>query len=67
MTSPHDVTGLKAGVYHKRILRRRLLVRWLDMHEHICDARVALLDCRLYSMRDLMPFVHGNVSVHADV
>src|SRR5262249_17805001 len=39
----------------------------LDVHEHVCDAGLALLDCRLYSMRDLVPLMYGNVSVHADV
>ena len=37
------------------------------MHEHVCDTEVALLDCRLYSMRDLVAFMYGNVSVHANV
>jgi hypothetical protein len=41
--------------------------RGFDMHKHICDAGVALLDCRLYLMRDLVAFVHGNASVYADV
>ena len=41
--------------------------RGLDVHEHIRDAGVALLDCRLYSMRDLVAFMYGNISIHADV
>ena len=47
--------------------RQRLQLCRLDVHEHVCDAGVALLDRRFYSMRDLVAFVHGNVSVHADV
>lgn len=39
----------------------------LDVHEHICNTRVALLDCCLDSMRDLVAFVHGNVPVDADM
>ena len=39
----------------------------LDVHENVRDAGVALLDCRLYSMRDLVAFMHRNVSIHADV
>ena len=47
--------------------RRSRLRSRLDVHEHICDAGVALLDRRLYSMRDLVAFMYGNVSVHSDV
>ena len=39
----------------------------LDVHEHVCDAGVALLNRTFYSVRDLVPFVHGNVSVDTDV
>src|SRR5882724_11458745 len=41
--------------------------RRLDVNEHISDARIALLNCALYSMRDLVAFMYRNVSVHADV
>ena len=37
------------------------------MHEHVCNAGVALLDCRLHPMRDFVPFMHGNIAVHSDV
>jgi hypothetical protein len=37
------------------------------VHQHIRNARVALLDCSFHAVRDLVTFMYGNVSVHADV
>ena len=61
-------TGVKAVLIKKRTfeMTARLPSR-LYVHQHICDAGVALLDGRLYPMGNLVPFVHGNVSVHSDV
>ena len=47
--------------------RLRLQLCRLDVHEHICDARVALLNRALNSVCNLVAFMYGNVSVHADV
>ena len=41
--------------------------RRLNVHEHVCDAGVALLNRGLYSMGDFVAFVYGNVSVDTDV
>ena len=37
------------------------------MNEHVCYARVALLDCVFYSMGDFVAVVHRNFAVHYDV
>jgi len=42
-------------------------MRRLDVDEYVCDAGVALLDCRLYSVRDCVALVDGNVSVDTNV
>jgi hypothetical protein len=47
--------------------RPRLRMRGLDVHEHVRNARVALLDRSLYPMGDLVTLVDGNVSVHTNV
>jgi hypothetical protein len=39
----------------------------LDVNEHVGNARVALLDCVFYSVRNLMAFVHRDLAVHSDV
>jgi hypothetical protein len=67
-TCPRNVTDLKGGVIISEFLRCTARLRGgLDVHEHVCDAGVALLDCRLHPMRDLVALVHGNLSVNPDV
>ena len=51
-----------ASVFAQLALRSRL-----DVYEYICDAGVTSLDRGLYSMRDLVALMYGNVSVHANV
>ena len=41
--------------------------RRFDVHEHVRDAGVALLNCRLYLMRDLVALLYLNLSVYSDV
>jgi len=38
-----------------------------DVHQHVRDARVALLDRTFYAMRDLVAFMHGHVAIHSNV
>ena len=37
------------------------------MNEHIGNARIALLDRPFYFVRNFVPFMHGNIAVHADM
>jgi hypothetical protein len=39
----------------------------LDVHQHIRDTRVALLDRTFHAMRNLVAFVHGHVAIHSNV
>ena len=45
----------------------RSIFRRLDVHQHIGDAGVTLLDCRLHPMGNHVPFVDGNLSVDPDM
>ena len=50
-----------------RLPRLRLQLCRFDVHENVGDARVALLNRALHPVCNLVAFVYGNVSVHADV
>src|SRR6266480_2116498 len=39
----------------------------LDVHQHVSDARVALLDRTFHAMRNLVAFVHGHLAIHSNV
>ena len=53
--------------YRSRCDCPRLQWRWLDVHEYIRDARVALLDRGFHSVRDLVARLHGDVAIHSHV
>ncbi len=44
-----------------------LQFRRFDMHQHVRDARVALLDGAFDAMRDFVAFVHRHVAIHSDM
>ena len=38
-----------------------------DVHQHVHDARVALLDRAFHAMRNLVAFVYRHVAIHSNV
>src|SRR6266478_2269937 len=39
----------------------------LDVHQHVSDTRVALLDRAFHAMRNLVAFMHGHLAIHSNV
>ena len=38
-----------------------------DVHQHVHDARVALLDRAFHAMRNLVTFMHGHLAIHSNM
>ena len=69
---PYQTLRVLIGVLHKRLYNsllhcQPLHFRRFDVHQHVGHAGVTSLDRGLYSMRDLVALMYGNVSVHANV
>ena len=39
----------------------------LDVHQHVSDTRVALLDRTFHAMRDLVAFMHRHVTIYSNM
>ena len=52
---------------YQDFLRLRLQFCGFDVHQYVGDTRIALLDCSFHTVCNLVAFMYGNVSVHADV